>query len=104
MAALLQRPEDKNPMSSCYRFSVNGRVQGVYFRQSARQRALELGLRGWVRNCEDGSVEGVASGDDDALAQLRAWLQQGPAAAKVERVEWIAGDVEVFESFEVRRG
>jgi acylphosphatase len=90
-------------MSSCYRFSVNGRVQGVYFRQSTRQRAQQLGLCGWVRNCDDGSVEGVALGDDDALRQLRQWLQQGPPAAKVERVEWEAGELQQFADFEVLR-
>lgn len=90
-------------MNSCYRFSVNGRVQGVHFRQSTRQRALELGLRGWVRNCEDGSVEGLATGADDALLQLRAWLGQGPAAARVDRVEWQASDVEALDDFVVQR-
>ena len=90
-------------MDSCYRFSVNGRVQGVYFRQSTRQRAQQLGLRGWVRNCDDGSVEGVASGSDDALHQLRDWLQQGPPGAKVERVEWSLSEMQLFEGFEVLR-
>jgi len=90
-------------MTSCYRFSVNGCVQGVCFRQSTRQRALELGLSGWVRNCDDGSVEGWALGTPAALQQLRAWLQQGPAAARVERVEWVAADVQESEGFEIRR-
>ncbi|MDB5972694.1 MAG: acylphosphatase [Hydrocarboniphaga sp.] len=86
----------------CYRFSVNGRVQGVYFRQSTRHKALELGLRGWVRNCEDGSVEGCAYGEPDALEQLRAWLHLGPAAAQVDQLEWISEDSPGFDDFEVR--
>lgn len=90
-------------MNSCYRFSVNGRVQGVYFRQSTRQRALELGVGGWVRNCDDGSVEGLASGADAALEQLRGWLHQGPAAARVDKLSWETADAQVFEGFEVRR-
>lgn len=90
-------------MDSCYRFSVNGRVQGVYFRQSTRQRAQQLGLHGWVRNCDDGSVEGVVSGSDDALRQLREWLQQGPPAAQVARVEWALSEMQTFEGFEVLR-
>ncbi|WP_428310767.1 acylphosphatase [Hydrocarboniphaga sp.] len=95
--------EPGESMSSCYRFSVNGRVQGVYFRQSTRQRAQQLGLCGWVRNCDDGSVEGLACGNDDALRQLREWLQLGPPAAKVERVEWEADSMQSFGSFDVLR-
>ncbi len=68
------------------RFIVTGRVQGVFYRASTRQRALELGLVGYARNQPDGSVEVVASGTDAALEALQTWLQQGPPAAQVERV------------------
>ena len=68
------------------RFIVTGRVQGVFYRASTRQRALELGLVGYARNQPDGSVEVVASGADAALAALQTWLQQGPPAAQVEQV------------------
>ncbi|MEO5811268.1 MAG: acylphosphatase [Rhodanobacter sp.] len=68
------------------RFIVTGRVQGVFYRASTRQRALELGLVGYARNQPDGSVEVVASGADAALAALQTWLQQGPPAAQVEHV------------------
>lgn len=79
-------------VSPSYRFRVSGRVQGVFFRQSTRQQAEKLGLCGWVRNRADGSVEGLACGAPEALAQLRAWLQQGPAAARVETLAWQACD------------
>ena len=75
-------------MPASYRFVVSGRVQGVGFRYSAMARARSLGLDGWVRNREDGSVEGVARGAPEALQQMRAWLQRGPPAARVERVSW----------------
>ena len=75
-------------MTSSYRFVVCGRVQGVFFRQSAVERARALGLAGWVRNREDGQVEGLASGPPEALERMRAWLAQGPPAARVESVEW----------------
>lgn len=88
----------------CLRLLIHGRVQGVYFRASARDTAAELGLRGWVRNRPDGSVEAVAAGREDTLESFVAWCGRGPAAAKVTRV-WVepaSGD-ELGADFEVRR-
>ena len=91
-------------MPSSYRFVVRGRVQGVFFRQSTVAQARALGVTGWVRNREDGCVEGVASGTDDALARLHEWLRRGPPAAKVEGVEWSEADeVPGGEGFGVSR-
>ncbi|MFC3651879.1 acylphosphatase [Dyella humi] len=72
-------------MSSA-RFLVSGKVQGVFFRASARNEALRLGLHGHARNLADGSVEVIASGSDDAMYQLEQWLRQGPPAARVDEV------------------
>jgi acylphosphatase len=72
---------------SAARFLVSGRVQGVFFRASTRERALKLGLRGHAVNLPDGRVEVVAAGDAEALEALAAWLEIGPRMAKVERVE-----------------
>lgn len=71
---------------SAARYYVSGKVQGVWFRASAREQALALGLRGYARNLADGRVEVLAAGAGDALAQLEVWLQRGPAHARVERV------------------
>jgi acylphosphatase len=68
------------------RFLVSGLVQGVYFRASTQARAQQLGLNGYAKNLADGRVEVVASGEMQALAQLEAWLRQGPPAAEVESV------------------
>jgi acylphosphatase len=76
-------------MSSSYRFTVTGRVHGVGFRATAQSKAAALGLRGWVRNRQDGAVEGLAAGGDAALAAFKAWLWRGPPAARVEAVEWL---------------
>jgi acylphosphatase len=65
---------------------VQGRVQGVYYRAAARDRARQLGISGWVRNCPDGSVEILAEGEKAALIQLVAWCRQGPPAAVVTQV------------------
>jgi acylphosphatase len=68
------------------RFLVSGRVQGVYYRASARAKAQELGIRGHARNLPDGSVEVLAIGGPDAVAKLEKWLWQGPPAAHVTSV------------------
>ena len=63
---------------------VRGRVQGVWFRAGTREQAQRLGLRGWVRNRDDGSVEAVAAGPAEALERFEAWLRQGPERAEVQ--------------------
>lgn len=87
----------------CYRFIVSGRVQGVYFRQSAAQQAQGLGVRGWVRNRPDGRVEGMASGDAAALETFKAWLRHGPPAASVDGLQWIVSEPHGEDGFTVRR-
>lgn len=62
---------------------VSGRVQGVFFRDSCRSQAQRLGVRGWVRNRSDGTVEVVAEGRRDDVDQLLNWCQQGPSRAQV---------------------
>jgi acylphosphatase len=69
------------------RLRISGRVQGVFFRESMRQRAEQLNVTGWVRNCMDGTVEAVAQGDAFEVGRLIEWAQRGPDAAKVESVE-----------------
>ena len=65
---------------------VKGRVQGVFFRASARDKAKALRLTGWVRNCADGSVEALACGNRDALDAFKAWCLLGPPGALVTSV------------------
>lgn len=84
------------------RFLVSGRVQGVYFRASARERALAFGLAGYARNLADGRVEVVAEGDADALARFEQWLHEGPPAARVDRVEREAMPAQGHRGFETR--
>ena len=82
---------------------VQGRVQGVSFRYYTRQRATELGLRGYVRNNWDGTVEVVAEGPRPALDELLLFLHRGPRAAFVTQVDvrWPTPTGE-FRRFEVR--
>lgn len=91
-------------MPKSYRFVVTGRVQGVFFRQSAKDCADALGLSGWVRNRDDGAVEGTVHGTDAAaLEQFRDWLNRGPVRAQVQEVRWEASEESVTADFEVRR-
>ena len=66
---------------------IKGRVQGVFFRQSATGEARRLGLVGYVRNLPDGSVEVLACGEPDALAELRRALRSGPPRARVQALQ-----------------
>ncbi len=70
--------------------TVTGRVQGVFFRATTRDRARALGLSGWVKNLLDGRVEFVAEGEESALRELIAFLRVGPPGARVDalEVEW----------------
>lgn len=72
---------------SCLKIIVRGRVQGVFYRANAAEKANEFGLVGTVRNTEDGAVEIVAQGGTEALTHFVHWCRQGPPRAKVEKVE-----------------
>ncbi len=64
------------------RLRIRGLVQGVFYRDSTRREAQRLGLRGWVRNRSDGSVEAVARGPSEQVAALIDWCHEGPAPAR----------------------
>jgi len=66
---------------------VTGRVQGVGFRDALRAEALRLGVKGWVRNRADGSVEALLQGDDASVDRLIAWARRGPPLAQVGALE-----------------
>lgn len=85
------------------RFTVAGRVQGVFYRASTVERAAALGLDGWVRNLDDGRVELVARGAPEAVERLAAWLWEGPPAAKVTAVTLDDCEDSVEPGFRVRR-
>lgn len=74
-------------MSETWQLQVKGKVQGVWFRASTRQTAIELGLIGWVKNNPDGSVTVLAHGEPDQLRALEQWCRSGPPLARVTAVE-----------------
>ena len=69
------------------RLIVEGRVQGVWFRDSTRTQANKLGLNGWVKNRSDGRVEVLAEGPEAEVEQLIQWCHEGPSYARVDRVD-----------------
>ena len=69
------------------RVVISGRVQGVLFRQSARAKALELGLSGWAHNLLDGTVEIMCEGEKERVEQFIEWTRRGPLLARVEHVD-----------------
>jgi acylphosphatase len=85
-------------------FRIEGRVQGVGYREACVERAQALGLAGYVRNRRDGSVEVMLQGRADAVARMEAWLNEGPPPARVDRVKPIALPVQVtaLDGFERR--
>lgn len=82
--------------------SIQGRVQGVFFRDSMRSEAQKLGVAGWVRNCSDGSVEAVVHGPVLAVDAIVKWAHRGPQLAGVQQV-LIEPAEGVYTDFEVRR-
>jgi acylphosphatase len=81
---------------------IRGRVQGVWFRGTTRDKAASLGLTGYVRNRPDGSVEAVFEGPEREVQEAVAWCRIGPPLARVESVEvaWCAPTGE-FKEFSV---
>lgn len=85
------------------RIFVYGRVQGVFFRANTRKKAKKLGLKGWVRNKKDGSVEILVQGEKDKIEKLIDWTKVGPPAARVDKIEKNQEEIEKeFSDFKIR--
>ena len=87
--------------SSCFRFRIHGRVQGVGFRYFTRRKARRLGLRGWVRNCADGSVESVVFGPSDQIDLFEQAVRKGPTGSRVRSIERYEVKRPSNESFDI---
>lgn len=77
---------------SARKYTVHGRVQGVWFRDSTRREAERLAINGYAINLPDGNVEVLACGAADALAELEAWLRHGPPLASVTSLDVVVAD------------
>lgn len=74
-------------MSLCEKCIVRGKVQGVFYRASAQQRAEALGVTGYAKNMPDGSVEVLICGSPESVGHMKAWLWEGPPSAHVADVK-----------------
>jgi acylphosphatase len=90
-------------MKQAVQLKIKGLVQGVFFRQSTLEKARELDIFGWVRNCEDGSVELEAEGDENLLKVFVQWCHRGPRNAAVKEVELKNVDPKNLNAFEIKR-
>ena len=82
---------------------ISGRVQGVWFRRSTKDKAAELGITGWCRNCPDDSVEALFQGEQEIVQSIIDWCREGPKMARVDHVdiEWL-DSVAGLSTFEIR--
>jgi acylphosphatase len=74
-------------MATAVRVRIKGLVHGVSFRSGMAQLAADLGVRGWVRNNPDGSVEAFLEGDERSVKRVLDWARMGPPRARVDRVD-----------------
>jgi len=88
-------------MRVCCLAKVTGKVQGVYFRASTQEQAIDLAISGYVKNLSDGSVEVLACGDRDNVEKLTAWLETGSEYSQVENVEVKEVEWQDFNHFSI---
>ena len=82
---------------------VKGKVQGVFYRASAKKMADSMGITGWVRNTDAGHVEILATGSAGNLEKFTEWCKQGPPKAAVANIAVTNKDEGDFDGFEIRR-
>ena len=90
-------------MQLTYSILVQGKVQGVWYRQSTKEKALELGISGEVSNQSDGTVKIIATGTNDQLSLFTAWCRQGPPKARVTNLDVKELPLQLFQSFMIER-
>jgi len=88
-------------MTKHLNIKVYGRVQGVFFRYSTQNKAKELGVAGFTRNEDDGTVYIEAEGEEDALEKFSDWCKEGTESAEIDRVEITEGEINNFAEFKI---
>jgi len=88
---------------NCVRIKITGIVQGVFFRKFTQLKANGMGIKGWVRNADDGTVEIEACAPAEHLDEFIRWCHHGPEHAVVNKVEVTESPIKIFTSFDIRR-
>ncbi len=97
------KKQTKENQQARVRVFISGRVQGVFFRESAKKQANKLGIFGWIKNLRDGRVEAVFEGKKEKVDKILKWVKQGPLLAKVEKTDiFFENYQKEFDSFEIR--
>lgn len=86
-----------------FQLKIFGKVHGVFYRQSTREKAIELGIKGTVRNCDDDTVEIIATGSKEQVDKLISWCWHGPPKAKVTNVSSQELSLQQFTNFLIIR-
>jgi len=89
--------ESNAEVTMCLRCLVSGRVQGVFFRASTREKARQLGVKVQATNLPDGRVEVLIRGESGPVDRMRTWLWQGPPAARVDDVQCVREESDAFD-------
>jgi acylphosphatase len=82
---------------------IKGKVQGVFFRASAKKIAEELSLKGWIKNTRNGDVETIVTGNENAVMKFIEWCRKGPREADVKQVIVTELPVVSFQNFSIVR-
>ena len=85
-----------------YHLTIQGEVQGVFYRDSAKKEALRLGITGWIRNKDNGDVEAMVTGHETVLHEFFEWCKQGPPKAVVSDVIIQRKEDQKFDSFTIK--
>jgi acylphosphatase len=82
---------------------ISGKVQGVFFRATAKEMAQHHNISGWIKNSEPGKVEALVTGKEEDIEEFISWCRFGPERANVEKVITAGKDLQTFDKFEVLR-
>ena len=85
------------------RFLIKGKVQGVFYRATAKEVAEKLGLSGWIRNTDEGEVEAMATGTGEQLQAFANWCRKGPPRSRVTGIDETDAAEEAFTGFKIIR-
>lgn len=83
---------------------IKGKVQGVFYRATAKKVADQLTVKGWIKNTQEGNVEAMLTGSDDQLQEFIKWSKIGPEKAHVTHVTVTVKEENIFDDFEIIRG